>query len=50
MRSRRRLTRIAAATGASVVALVALARASTIPLPYHDGATARLRLSWTARD
>jgi hypothetical protein len=49
MKSRPRLTRIAAATGATAVALAAIAWASTAPLPYHDEASARLRLSWSAR-
>jgi hypothetical protein len=44
-----RLTRIAAATVASAAALFLMTRASAAPLPYRDGAGARLRLSWSAR-
>lgn len=44
-----RLMRRFAALVASAIVLVLLARASAMPLPYHDGGAARLRLSWSAR-
>ena len=44
-----RLFRRAAAAVASAASLVLLARASAAPVPYHDAATALLRLSWSAR-
>lgn len=49
MTTARRLARWAAGVVASAGALVLMARASAVPLPYHDTGTARLRLSWTAR-
>lgn len=44
-----RLTRIVAAILASTGALVLLTRASAAPVSYHDAASARVRLSWSAR-
>ncbi len=37
------------ATVATALALVALARVSAAPVPYHSGRAALLRLSWSAR-
>lgn len=48
MNSRNAARVIFAVIGAAV-ALAALARASTAPLPYHDDDAARIRLSWSAR-
>jgi len=41
--------RVVFAVIGAAITLAALARASTAPLPYHDDAAARLRLSWSAR-
>ncbi len=45
----RQAMRAVAATVATGVALVGLARLSAAPVPYHPGSAARLRLSWSAR-
>lgn len=45
----RRLLEWAATTVVSAAMLFVLARASAMPLPYHDTGMARLRLSWSAR-
>lgn len=44
-----RALRWMSATVASAAALLFMARASALPLPYHDPGGARLRLSWSAR-
>jgi hypothetical protein len=44
-----RFVRWGAATIATVVLLTLLARASAAPVAYHNGGTALLRLSWSAR-
>ena len=44
-----RAPRLVTAVGVTAIALALLARASAAPLPFHDGTTARLRLSWSAR-
>lgn len=49
MMSARRLTRWVVTGLASALALFVMARASALPLPYHSGDSARLRLSWNAR-
>jgi hypothetical protein len=41
--------RLVLATVGSVTLLWAMARASAVPLPYHDTVSARLRLSFSAR-
>jgi hypothetical protein len=43
------VARLIVASIASALGLVALSRASTAPLRYHDDDTARIRLSWSAR-
>ena len=37
------------AVSVTALALALLARVSAAPLPFHEGTTARLRLSWSAR-
>lgn len=49
MTAPRRLVHWATSAVASVAALASIAQLSAVPLPYYDGGTARLRLSWTAR-
>jgi hypothetical protein len=49
MMTARRLTKWLIAGLATAVALFVMARASVLPLPYHSGGTAHLRLSWSAR-
>ncbi len=44
-----RIVRLAAAIVATVVVVGLIARASAAPVSYHDGTSARLRLSWSAR-
>ena len=44
-----RAARLVIAVVSTAFGLGLLARASAAPLPFHDGATARLRLSWSAR-
>lgn len=47
--ARRFSARGVAAVAATALGLALLAGASAAPLPYHSAATARLRLSWSAR-
>ena len=49
MITRARAARLVIAVAGSAVGLGLLARASAAPLPFHEGTTARLRLSWSAR-
>ena len=49
MITRARAARLVIAVVSSAVGLGLLARASAAPLPFHEGTTARLRLSWSAR-
>ena len=44
-----RAARVVIAIVISALVLGLLARASAAPLPFHEGTTARLRLSWSAR-
>ena len=44
-----RAARLVIAIAISALVLALLARASAAPLPFHEGTTARLRLSWSAR-
>lgn len=44
-----RVARLVAAGVATALALWLIARASAVPLPFHEGVAARLRLSWSAR-
>ena len=44
-----RVARLAAAGVATVLVLGLIARGSAAPVGFHDGAAARLRLSWSAR-
>ena len=44
-----RAPRLVIAVSVTALALALMARASAMPLPFHNGATARLRLSWSAR-
>jgi hypothetical protein len=44
-----RAARLVIAVSVSALVLGLLARASAAPVPFHEGTTARLRLSWSAR-
>ena len=44
-----RVARLVVASAATGLVLWLMARASAAPLPFHDSAAARLRLSWSAR-
>ena len=44
-----RVARLVAAGVATALVLGLIVRASAAPLPFHNGAAARLRLSWSAR-
>ena len=49
MIARLRVARLVVAGAGTVLVLWLMARASAAPLPFHDSAAARLRLSWSAR-
>ena len=49
MITRARAARLVIAVVSSAIGLGLLARASAARLPFHEGTTARLRLSWSAR-
>ncbi|MBI3568038.1 MAG: hypothetical protein HY084_07540 [Gemmatimonadetes bacterium] len=49
MSSAHRLARVASAAVMTIVAIMALARATALPLAYHPSPAARLRLSFSAR-
>ena len=49
MIARLRVARLVVAGAGPVLVLWLMARASAAPLPFHDSAAARLRLSWSAR-
>ncbi|MGE5099753.1 MAG: hypothetical protein ACM3SX_07185 [Deltaproteobacteria bacterium] len=49
MMTPRAVVRGALAVGVSAAAFLVIARASAVPISLHDAASARLRLSWSAR-